>query len=231
MKISIIIPTYNERENLETLVARLHNCLSPDTYELIIVDDDSPDGTCELARELSAEHPMRIIRRKGKRGLASAIVDGFKEATGEILGVLDADLQHPPEVIRELIEQMPQYDIAIASRYVKSGKVEGWSFLRRLVSKGAILLARPLTQVKDPMSGCFSAKAEIIRDIKFDPVGYKILLEVIVKGRYEKVKEIPYAFQVRAHGQSKLGFGEYVNYLKLLLRLYRYKFTVARGRR
>jgi len=147
------------------------------------------------------------------------------------LCVIDADLQHPPEVIRELIEQMPQYDIAIASRYVRSGKVEGWSFSRRLVSKGAILLARPLVRVKDPMSGCFSVKAEVIKSIKFDPVGYKILLELLVKGGYKKVKEIPYSFQVRIHGESKLGFSEYLKYLKLLLRLYQYKFMAARGRR
>lgn len=228
MKISIIIPTYNERENLETLVVRLRNCLSPDTYELIIVDDDSPDGTCELARELSAEHSMRVIRRKGKRGLASAIVDGFKEATGEILGVIDADLQHPPEVIRELIEQMPQYDIAIASRYAKSGKIEGWSFLRCLVSKGANLLARPLTQVKDPMSGCFLAKVTVIKDIKFNPIGYKILLEILIKGRYNGVKEIPYVFQMRRYGSSKLKFNEYLSYLKLLCGLYYYKFITSK---
>ncbi len=228
MKISLIIPTYNERENLETLVPMLHDCLSSYAYELIIVDDDSPDRTSELARELSATYPMMVIQRKGKRGLASAIVDGFKEANGTILGVIDADLQHPPEVVKELAKQMPKYDVIIASRYVKSGKVEGWNLLRRLVSKGATLLARPLTQVKDPMSGCFLAKAAVIKGINFEPLGYKILLEVLVKGNYEKVKEIPYAFRVRRHGQSKLDSGEYFNYLKLLFRLYKYKFISAK---
>lgn len=228
MKISVIIPTYNERENLETLVVRLHNCLSSHAHEFIIVDDDSPDGTCELARKLSAGYPIKVVLREGKRGLASAIVDGFKEATGEIIGVIDADLQHPPEVIRELVEQIPQCDIAIASRYVKNGKVEGWPFLRRLVSRAATLLSRPLTRVKDPMSGCFLTKIAVIKDIKFNPIGYKILLEVLVKGCYKKVKEVPYTFQVRRHGQSKLGFSEYLKYLKLLLRLYQYKFITGR---
>jgi len=229
MSLSLIIPTYNERENLETLVRRLHHCLSPHNHEFIIVDDNSPDGTSKLARELSTEYPIRIITRKYKRGLASAIVDGFREATGEIVGVIDADLQHPPEVIGELIEQMSGFDIAIASRYVENGRLEGWSSFRRLVSKTAIFLSRPLTQVKDPLSGYFLAKANIVNDIKFDPIGYKVLLEVLVKGNYRQVKEVPYTFQVRVNGHSKLGFREYTNYLKLLFRLYQHKLTSSIG--
>ena len=227
MSLSLIIPTYNERENLETLLRRLHHCLCPHNHEFIIVDDNSPDGTNELARELSTEYPVRIITRKDKRGLASAIVTGFKEATGEIIGVIDADLQHPPEVMIKLIEQMPQCDIAIASRYVKNGRVDGWNFFRHLVSKTAIFLSRPLTLVKDPMSGCFLVKASVINGIEFNPVGYKALLEVLVKGNYRQVKEVAYTFQARVNGRSKLGFSEYINYLKLLFHLYQYKLQAG----
>lgn len=225
LPISIIVPTYNERNNIELLLSRLSQTLSTYKHEFVVVDDNSPDKTYELVEQLSSKYPIKLIKRAKREGLASAILNGFNTAKGQTLAVIDADLQHPPEVIRTLIEQIPYHDIVVASRYIKGGKVKGWSLRRRLVSNGATLLARPLTKVKDSMSGYFAIKREIIRGIPLVPTGYKILLEVLVKGRYKRVIEVPYTFQGRLQGQSKLGFSEYIKYIRLLFHLYKYKFV------
>ena len=194
-------------------------------YELVIVDDNSPDGTAELALELSRHYPIRVIKRPGKLGLATAVVEGFKHARGEVLVVMDADLQHPPELVPELVRKVlyEGYDIAIASRYVKGGRIEGWSFTRRIVSKGAILLAHllvPRTRgIKDPVSGFFAIKRSVIEGVELNPIGYKILLEILAKGRWTRVVEVPYTFKPRTRGKSKLSAKEIVNYLRHLLRL------------
>jgi len=146
VELSLIAPTYNERENLTPLVERVHKALSQYRYELVIVDDNSPDGTSELARKLSAEYPLKIIVRTDERGLASAVVRGFEESGGRVLGVIDADLQHPPEVIPELLEAIrADADVAIASRYIPGGGVEGWSARRKIISCGATKLSTVLS--------------------------------------------------------------------------------------
>ena len=139
--VSIIIPTYNERDNIEPLVKRINSALSGYNFEIVIIDDDSRDGTAVIAENLSNEYPVRVIVRKDEKGLASAVVEGFKQAKGEILGVMDADLQHPPEVLPDLLSAVEDdADIAIASRYVPGGAIPDWGLLRRLISKGAIFL-------------------------------------------------------------------------------------------
>jgi len=164
--------------------------------------------------------------REKKKGLASAILHGFMNASGDVLGVIDADLQHPPELLKEMAKKIEDgYDIVIASRYVEGGGIEGWSFHRILISRVAILLARPLTDVKDPMSGCFLLRREVIDGVNFNPTGYKLLLEILVKGNYERVAEVPYVFRERIYGQSKLGIGEIMRYIRLLLHLYKYKVS------
>lgn len=219
--ISVIVPTYNEKENIKKLVPAVHKILSGYEHELIVVDDNSPDGTAKVVEELSRDYPVRVLKRSGKLGLASAVVHGFKHAKGEVLGVIDADMQHPPEYIGGFaLAVMNGQDIAVGSRYVEGGSIEGWSRFRSLVSKGAIMLSRPLTDVKDPMSGFFFIKRNVIEGVSFCPTGYKILLEILSKGSYKNVKEVPYAFRVREHGKSKLDMWEYVNYLKLLYHLY-----------
>jgi len=225
MKVSIIVPTYNERENLEILVKRISSSLRGEEYEVIVVDDNSPDGTWKLAQELSRFYPIKLIRREERKGLASAVIDGFSHATGNCLVVMDADLQHPPEVIPRLIEAVEGgADLAIASRYIKGGGVRGWPFFRRLISRGATWLARLfLTSVKDPMSGFFALRKEVIEGADLRPKGYKILLEVLVKGRYSRVVEIPYIFEPRKIGRSKLKGKHYVEYLEHLISLMRYK--------
>lgn len=219
------MPTYNEKENIQKLIPAVHRTLSRHEHELLVVDDNSPDGTADVVEEMSREYPVKVLRRSGKLGLASAVIHGFKHAKGDVLGVIDADLQHPPEYMVDFaLAVMNGHDIAVGSRYTRGGKIEGWSMYRSLVSRGAIMLSKPLTNVKDPASGYFFIKRRVIENISFSPIGYKILLEILAKGSYENVKEIPYTFRIRKHGKSKLDGWEYFNYLKLLCYLYGYRF-------
>lgn len=220
-EVSLIIPTYNERENLPVLINRISCSLTGCEYEVVVVDDNSMDGTGQLADELSKEYPVRVVHRAGKEGLASAVVDGYKHAEGEILGVLDADLQHPPEKISLLLKEIKNgTDIAIASRYVKDGGIEKWSFKRKIISRGSTILAYlifpEIRSIKDPLSGFFLVKRNVINNIKLNPVGYKILLEILVRGRYGNVVEVPYVFQNRNAGKSNLNIKEQMNYLQHL---------------
>jgi dolichol-phosphate mannosyltransferase len=223
--ISIIVPTFNESKNLPLLVKRIAKALGKERYEIIVVDDNSPDGTFGIARALGKKYPLRAILRKTEKGLSSAVMRGFKEAKGEIIGVIDADLQHPPEKIPELIAEVRKgYDLVIGSRLVKGGGVELWPWYRKAVSLGARLIALPLTGVRDTMSGFFFMRREVIKGVRLNPIGYKILLEVLVKGRYKRVKEVPFIFMNRSLGASKLNAKVYIHYLRHLGRLYNYKF-------
>ena len=158
--ISLIIPTYNERDNIVPLVERISRALNSNNYKILFIDDNSRDGTAEVATALSQKYPVEVIVRKDKRGLASAVVDGLKHVDGDIVLVMDADLQHPPEIIPELLKKINDgADMVIGSRYVKGGGCRGWSLTRRIISKGAIALAHVLLSqtrnIKDPMSGFF----------------------------------------------------------------------------
>jgi dolichol-phosphate mannosyltransferase len=215
---SIVIPTYKEHDNIRPLVERLGKSLSGRQYEVLLVDDDSCDGTEELVAELVVKYPVRLMVRKGKKGLDLASHDTVL--------VMDADLQHPPEVVPSVIQAMDEgADVAVASRYVPGGGNEGWSKLRQVISNGAILLAHvllPLSRkVKDPMSGFFAFRRELIRGVKLEPIGYKILLELIVVTRTQKVVEVPFMFHIREKGKSKLNVKQEVDYLKHLLSLMR----------
>jgi len=224
-KISVVIPTYNEAENIKKLIPKIDEVLKNYDYEIIVVDDSSPDGTAKIANRLSKQYPVRVLKREKKLGLASAILYGFKNANGDVLGVIDADLQHPPEYMKEFIRAIEDgYDIAIGSRYVEGGRIEGWSWTRKMISKGAIMLAKPLIRgIKDPISGYFFLKKNVIDGIEFNPTGYKLSLEILVKGEWERVKEIPYIFKKRRVGKSKLDKREIFKYLKLLTHLYKYR--------
>lgn len=224
--ISIIIPTYNERDNLEELVSRIDRALAGLDYEIVIVDDNSPDGTADLARELSSKYPIKVKVRPGKMGLSSAVVEGLELAEGDVVAVMDADLQHPPELLPELYRRVTEgCDIAIASRYVKGGSVAGWGIVRRVISKGSILLAWILLPkvrgIRDPSSGYFMFRRSVVEGVvgELDPKGFKILLEVLVKGKYSRVCEVPYTFGLRRRGTSKLGGGVILSYLLHVLEL------------
>jgi dolichol-phosphate mannosyltransferase len=228
-KLSIIVPTYNERENLEELVERIFSSLRGLDFELIIVDDNSPDGTGELADRLASKHKnMTVVHRQAKLGLGTAIFDGIKAADGEIIGVMDADLQHPPELLKTMLEKAEEgADIVIASRYIEGGKVEGWSFLRKVMSRGALWLSHvflPQTRkVRDTQSGYFLFKRHVIENVPINVKEFKLLVEILAKGKYEKTVEVPYTFKVRAAGRSKLGSRQILSYIKQLLRLSEYR--------
>jgi len=224
-KISLVVPTYNERENLPTLMEVLRSVLGDYELEIIIVDDSSLDGTGEVAEQLSREYSnVKVIHRERKKGLASAVIEGFNCASEDILGVIDADLQHPPENICKMLKEIQNgADIVIASRYVEGGGIEGWSKGRKLISKVASLLARVIfpkvRNIRDPVSGFFLLKRAALEGANLNPIGSKILLEILTKGTYDKVVEVPYVFQERKKGKNKLGFEEYFYYLRHMFRL------------
>ena len=224
-KLSLIVPTYNERDNLPILLERVRKALDGVNYEVIIVDDDSPDGTWIVAERFSRKFGnIKVVRRFRKMGLASAFLEGLDNAEGAFIGLMDADLQHSPELLNKMLDTVRAgADLAIASRYVHGGKVERLPLHRRIISRGATALAHLLLPkikaVKDPMSGFFIVKRGVIDGVKLSPRGFKMLLEILTKGNYNRVAEIPYTFKSRKHGRSKLGSKELWNYLKHLYRL------------
>ncbi len=226
---SLVIPTYNERGNVAKIVAQLTHLLDgfiPGDYELILVDDDSPDRTWQMAQDLTATYPqLQVMRRQSERGLSSAVIRGWQVAKGEILGVIDADLQHPPEVLITLLRAtMEGADLAVASRHVEGGGVSDWSVVRRFLSRGAqvlglIVCPAVVGRVSDPMSGYFMVRRSAIAGPHLNPVGYKILLEVIGRGNVGEIAEAGYVFQERESGESKVTWKQYVEYLGHLARL------------
>lgn len=224
--VSLIVPTYNERDNVEPLVERIHRSLSPRNYEILFIDDDSADGTAEAIEALAARYPVKVKVRKDKKGLASAVVDGIEMTGSDVILVMDADLQHPPEVLPGLIEAIEKgADIAVASRYVPGGGCQGWSLTRRIISKGAIFMAHlllPATRgVKDPMSGFFALRRDVVSGACLNPSGFKILLEILMMGRFGRVAEVPFIFVTRERGESKLNARQQVDYIKHLYSLMR----------
>jgi len=216
MDLSIIVPTYNESENLEALLAQVFQVLKDNDIrgEVIIVDDDSPDRTWELAQGLTRKYNgLRVIRRQSEKGLATAVLAGFAAATSSKLLVMDADLSHPPWLISKLYKALDEADISVASRNVKGGGVRNWPASRKAISWGATQIASLLTDVKDPMSGYFALHKEVLDGADLNPKGYKILLEILVKGKYEKVREVPFVFEDRRVGTSKMSSGVITKYV------------------
>ncbi|MFQ5494675.1 MAG: polyprenol monophosphomannose synthase [Phycisphaerae bacterium] len=227
---SIIVPTFHEAPNIRPLAERVFAAAAQAgrTVELILVDDDSRDGIDEAARALATKHPVRLIVRRGERGLSGAVLAGFAEARYDRLVVLDADLQHPPELIPTLLDRLDKgdADFVVATRYGPGGGVTaGWPWWRRLASRTATLLARPLAPLSDPMSGFFALRRETWRRADhLNPIGYKIGLELYVKAGCHRPAEVPIRFDTRRAGHSKLTLAEQVRYLRHLYRLYRFKY-------
>jgi len=221
-KISIIVPTYNERENLSVLAARIHDSLPSLDYEIIIVDDNSPNGTGALADELAQEKPIKVVHRQGKLGLASAVLEGFRQSEGEFLIVMDADLSHPPSVLPHMVKALKTHDLVVGSRYVKGGSSED-SRIRKVLSRGACILAMPLTPVKDLTSGFFGIRKSCLNGAMLCPIGYKVGLECFVKANIMNYTEVPLPFSPRNSGKSKLSFSIITDYLRQLISLYLYK--------
>ena len=217
--LSIVIPTYNEGENITPLVERIHNAVSDYDYEILFVDDDSKDDTTDTIENLSASYPVRVAVRKNERGLASAVVHGILNTTGQKVLVMDADLQHPPEVIPSLVKAAEDgADIVVASRYVEGGGCQEWGLFRKLVSRVSTTIAHiflPQTRpVKDPMSGFFMFDRKVVENAKLQPRGYKILLEILMEGKFQNVVEVPFTFVTRDEGESKLNTKQQIEYLR-----------------
>jgi dolichol-phosphate mannosyltransferase len=234
--VSVVVPTYCEAENLAVLIPRLSGILAEAgiNSEILIVDDESPDNTQEVCESLAAMYPVRLIVRKGERGLSSAVIRGMRQSSGKVLVVMDADLSHPPEKVPELYIAVmaDEADFAVGSRYVPGGGTDDhWGLFRWLNSKVATLLAWPLTSCRDPMSGFFALRKDTFQAAeKLSPVGYKIGLELIVKCDCQRIKEVPILFANRLHGESKLSLREQFLYLRHLKRLYQYKLGIVFGR-
>ena len=251
--LSVIIPTYNEYENILQLVEIIKDMLPDDLFtEIIIVDDNSPDGTGRLiasyiedaltkvcsgiqqAHENSSnfaintrESIVRLVRRENKSGLISAILQGIKSSTGRYILVMDADFSHPPETVPLLINELLRDPncIVVASRYTRGGSIRGWPYKRLLLSRLAAKIAihgLKLCNIRDPISGFFAFPRHIIENIRFDTYGYKLLLEILVKAKGVRVKEIPYTFIDRKSGESKLDNRVMLDYVKAVWYLYRY---------
>jgi dolichol-phosphate mannosyltransferase len=229
IRLSVIVPTYREGKNIGELLARLCRVLDPvlpGGYEVIVVDDDSPDGTWELAQQLTSSHPaLRVMRRQGERGLSTAVIRGWQAARGQILAVIDADLQHPPETTAELYRAMEAgTDLALATRHMEGGGVSDWSIFRRFISRGAqllglVVLPEVIGKVSDPMSGYFMVRRAAVQDVDLQPMGYKILIEVLARGGCAAIREVPYVFRERDQGESKVTLKVYWDFLRHLLQL------------
>ncbi len=229
LRFSLVLPTYNESGNITEIIQVLTQLLDTvlkNQYELIVVDDNSPDYTWKIAADLMPDYPqLRVMRRIEEQGLSTAVVRGWQAARGEILGVIDADLQHPPEILLQLLAEMQQgADLAIASRHVEGGGVSEWSMIRRFLSRGAqmlglLILPEVISRLSDPMSGYFMVKRKAIAEKTLSPVGYKILVEVAARGNVRWIAEVGYVFRERQTGESKVTWKQYGEYLQHLVRL------------
>ncbi len=227
VELSVIVPTRNEAENIPRLLARIDNAVRGIPYEVIVVDD-SDDTTPEVVeRERVVGRPVRLIHREGAEragGLSSAVVAGIRAARGQYLASLDADLQHPPERLPELVAKLADADVVVASRYIPGGSPGGLDGpVRRVGSVGAKVLAQILVPnarlSTDPLGGFFAVRRTAIDGAALRPIGFKILLEVLARGRVRRVAEVPYTFEQRQAGQSKASFGQMKLYLRHLGRL------------
>jgi dolichol-phosphate mannosyltransferase len=230
LKLSVVIPTFREVRNLEAVARSIEAALRDQrwAYEVIFVDDDSQDGSEALAVKLADSLPVRMYVRLGEKGLSTAVLRGIAEARGEYVVVMDADLSHPAARIPDMLALLEhnKKDFVVGSRYVAGGSLDpGWTWFRLLNSKVATWLALPLARIHDPMSGFFAfRRADMPETHLLSPIGYKIGLELLVKGGFKKPGEVPIHFADRVHGESKLTWKEQVRYLRHLRRLYQFRF-------
>ena len=228
--ITVILPTLNEAENLPDVVARIAAALEGRDFDILVVDDNSRDSTPQVCAELAGRFPLSLrVRTQPKDGLSGAVLEGMARASGDCIVVMDADLQHPPEKIPELLVPLEsgEADFVVGSRYVPGGSMhESWGLFRQMNSKMATLLARPFAgSTHDPMSGFFALRRETFEQAeRLTPLGYKVGLELMCKCRAQNVREVPIHFSTRTHGQSKLTATQQFKYLEHLSRLYDFYF-------
>ena len=227
--ISIVLPTYEEAQNLPHVTKAIADAFVGRDwrYEILFVDDDSQDGSEEICAKLAESYPVRVVVRKGERGLATAVIHGIEVAAGDVVVVMDADLSHPASAIPEMVDRVHsgQSDFVLGSRYVEGGTIHGdWSLFRKLNSIIPSLLAKPLCHLKDPMSGFFAIRRSDMPDSSLlSPIGYKVALEIFVKGNFQRASEVPIDFADRQYGESKLSLKEQLNFLRHLARLYAHR--------
>lgn len=235
---TLVIPTLNEVGNITAALDRAVVALANSTvpWNILVVDDESSDGTPHAVQRYGETNPrVQLVIRKGQRGLAGAITYGWAHTDADVLGVMDADLQHPPEVLPQLLAAITNgADLAIASRYATSGSVENWNWARKTISRVAVAISRPwqrrTVRVKDPMSGFFVVRRECIAGLEFQPTGFKLLLEILAKARINSVVEVPFTFATRHSGVSKASAMTAVHYFVLLYKLSRNLISGARDR-
>ena len=224
-----MVPTFNERERLPELVRAIFATYDAGGIDgqLVIVDDNSPDGTGDVADELARSFPIKVVHRAGKLGLGTAVIEGFDAAEAEIVGVIDADLSHPPDLVPRMLSilQRENADIVIGSRYIPGGGTRNWEMSRVLMSRFACLLARQLTPVRDPTSGFFLMRRERARGVTISAGGFKICLELLIRSEPKLVIEVPYVFVGRTVGESKMNWKEAAGYLRQLRDLHAYRRT------
>jgi dolichol-phosphate mannosyltransferase len=230
--LSLVVPTYNEKDRLAELVATLFHVAHEVSLDLevVVVDDNSPDGTGDLADELARSYRMQVVHRSGKLGLGTAVVAGFAAATSEMLGVMDADFSHPPALVPKMLSVLyaTNADVVVASRYIPGGSTPNWPLKRRVLSRAGCLLARGLSPIRDAASGFFLIRADVARGVAIQAGGFKICLELIVRSNARRLVELPYQFDDRELGESKMSLKEAAGYLVQIKDLYRLTFS---GRR
>lgn len=220
----MVVPTYNERDRLTELVTAVFAAAEAAALrlELVVVDDNSPDGTGALADELAGRFSMKVVHRAGKLGLGTAVVAGFEVATADVVGVMDADFSHPPSLVPVLFRAFrdAEADVVVASRYVPGGSTPDWPFKRRLLSRTACMLACGLSPIRDAASGFFVIRRDVARATTIKAGGFKICLELIVRSGVRRLVELPYRFDDRELGESKMSMREAAGYLVQLRDLY-----------
>lgn len=227
-RLALVIPTLCEAGTICGLLDEVRCALDPIGmhYEILVVDDESCDGTGELVKEIAARDPrVRLLVRKGKRGLSGAILYGWRHTDADVLGVMDADRQHPPALLPQLVRAiLSDRDIVIGSRYAEGGDAGRWNCVRKMVSSLAVSITWPLQQpgirAKDPMSGYFLVRRGCLGDGRFQQQGFKLLLEILVRGRIGSIQEIPFTFGRRGCGASKANLRVAMDFARLLARLY-----------
>jgi dolichol-phosphate mannosyltransferase len=223
---TIVIPTYNERDRLGVLLERIFDACDREhvAIEVVIVDDNSADGTGLVADEWAMRRSVRVIHRSGKLGLGTAVLEGFAVATTAIVGVMDGDLSHPPELLPSLFKTIGEggFDLVVASRYVRGGGTSNFPVGRWLLSRAGCWLARPLTPVRDAMSGFFLIRRDHLDGFRTSVSGFKIGLELFVRSRPRRLAEVGYVFVGRTMGVSKMSVTEATGFLQQLYALYRH---------
>jgi dolichol-phosphate mannosyltransferase len=227
LAVSVVLPTYNESESLPVIIPRIAETLAAAgiAAEVIVVDDNSPDGTAEVAHKLAERYPVRVCKRVDERGLATAVLAGFALSRAEVCVVMDADGSHPvdvlPRMVRTILED--KADIVVGSRHVPGGGSKDWPLFSQFKSKLAATLAIGVTSMTDPTTGFLAARRALLQGLDLDPVGWKIVLEIVVKAAPVRVAEVPIIFVDRELGVSKQSLGVFGEYLTHLAKLYAYR--------